>query len=295
MNAVQQPLKNQWFASLNLTLQHSSFGTQLVKTKRIGPLTVQKAFYPEGKDCAHLYLLHPPAGIVSGDELKITLDMQANTHSLVTTPGANRFYRARTDLSIGDPTQTQTTQVNLAAQSRCEHFPLETIVYNQAHGVNNVEVRLQDQSVYCGWDITCLGLPSSSELFTKGLFTQLNTIYCDDILIYHDKVIVEPKNMLQAHCAGLANNTVFGTFLAYASSTNVSDTQRKHLINELRALVIHNKASELISITDIRQLLVIRYLGQHAQQCKHLFVELWKLIRPVYMKKQAQEPRIWFT
>ena len=207
MNAVQQPLKNQWFASLNLVLQHSPFGTQLTKTKRIGPLTVQKAFYPEGQDIAHLYLLHPPAGIVSGDELRITLDIQDKAHSLVTTPGANRFYRARTDLSIGDPKQTQITQVNLAAHSKCEHFPLETIVYNQAQAVNNVEVRLEEQSLYCGWDITCLGLPSSSEYFTKGLFTQLNTLYCDDILIYHDKVSVEPNNKLQEHCAGLANNT----------------------------------------------------------------------------------------
>jgi urease accessory protein len=288
-------VKSQWLASLELQLGHSTYGTQLTRTKRCGPLTIQKAFYPEGKDCAHLYLLHPPAGIVSGDELQVKIDVQQNAHTLVTTPGANRFYRARTDLSIGDPKQTQITQINLEADAKCEHFPQETLVYNQANGVNNVEVKLQNSSVYCGWDITCLGLPSSSEDFSAGRFTQLNTLYRDDILIYHDKVLIEPESNIQHHAAGLAGNTVFGTFLAYAPSDQISDTQRSKLIEQLRKVVAQHDANNLISITDIRQLLVMRYLGQQAHQCKDLFIELWKLVRPLYINKQGIQPRIWFT
>jgi urease accessory protein len=288
-------VKSQWLASLELQLGHSSYGTQLTKTKRCGPLSIQKAFYPEGRDCAHLYLLHPPAGIVSGDELRVNIDVLQNAHALVTTPGANRFYRARTDLSIGDPKQTQITQINLSEDAKCEHFPLETLVYNQANGVNNVEVRLQKSSIYCGWDMTCLGLPSSNEHFTAGRFTQLNTLYRDDILIYHDKVLIEPQSNIQHHAAGLASNTVFGTFLAYAPSERVSNEQRSQLIEQLRELVEQHSASALISITDIRQLLVTRYLGQQAHQCKDLFIELWKLVRPVYIEKQGIQPRIWFT
>jgi urease accessory protein len=288
-------VKSQWLASLELQLGHSPYGTQLTKTKRCGPLTIQKAFYPEGRDCAHLYLLHPPAGIVSGDELRVKINVQQNAHTLVTTPGANRFYRARTDLSIGDPKQTQITQICLEADAKCEHFPQETLVYNQANGANNVEVKLQNSSVYCGWDITCLGLPSSSEDFSAGRFTQLNTLYRDDILIYHDKVLIEPESNIQHHAAGLAGNTVFGTFLAYAPSDQVSDTQRAQLIEQLREVVTQHDANTLISITDIRQLLVMRYLGQQAHQCKDLFIELWKLVRPLYIEKQGIQPRIWFT
>ncbi len=293
--AALDTVKSRWLASLALQLGHSAYGTQLTKTKRCGPLTIQKAFYPEGRDCAHLYLLHPPAGIVSGDELHISIDVQQNAHTLVTTPGANRFYRARTDLSIGDPKQTQMTQISLEAGAKCEHFPLETLVYNQANGVNNVEVRLHASSVYCGWDMTCLGLPSSNENFTGGRFTQLNTLYRDDILIYHDKILIEPESNIQHHAAGLAGNTVFGTFLAYAPSDQVSNEQRAQLIAQLRAVIEEHNASSLVSITDIRQLLVMRYLGHQAHQCKHLFIELWKLVRPAYIEKQGVQPRIWFT
>ena len=293
--ATLEVVKSQWLASLDLQLGHGENGTQLTKTKRFGPLTVQKAFYPEGRDCAHLYLLHPPAGIVSGDELTVAIDVQQNAHTLVTTPGANRFYRARTDLSIGDPKQSQVTLITLASEAKCEHFPLETIVYNGANGVNNVQVRLHESSVYCGWDMTCLGLPSSSENFSHGRFTQLNTLYLDEKLIYHDRVLIESDSNIQHHAAGLAGNTVFGTFLAYAPSEQVSDEKRTQLIEQLREVVEQHSASSLISITDIRQMLVMRYLGQQAHQCKTLFIELWKLVRPLYIEKQGVQPRIWFT
>ena len=103
---IQHPTKaskNTWLANLALEFSFTANGTQLTKTMRNGPLSVQKAFYPEGTDCAHIYLLHPPAGIVSGDELRINITVNSQAHTLITTPGANRFYRARVDENIGDP------------------------------------------------------------------------------------------------------------------------------------------------------------------------------------------------
>ena len=146
--------KNSWFASLSLEFTLTPNGTQLTRTERNGPLTVQKAFYPEGRDCAHIYLLHPPAGIVSGDELRIQIQVNEKSHSLVTTPGASRFYRAREDITIGDSKQIQHCEFFIKSMARCEHFPLETIVYEGADGFNTVDVHLQNDSDYLGWDIT---------------------------------------------------------------------------------------------------------------------------------------------
>ncbi len=64
IEAVLDRVKSRWLASLALQLGHSAYGTQLTKTKRCGPLPIQHAFYPEGRDSAHLYLLHPPARLV---------------------------------------------------------------------------------------------------------------------------------------------------------------------------------------------------------------------------------------
>jgi urease accessory protein len=288
-------VKNQWLAQLNLEFSLTDYGSQLTKTERLGPLSVQKAFYPEGKDCAHIYLLHPPAGIVSGDQLRVSITNHPGAHSLITTPGGNRFYRAREDLNIGDTKQLQITTLNLKSQSKCENFPLETIVYNGADGFNKVDIHMHSDSVYLGWDITCLGLPSSKQPFEKGAYTQLNRVFCENKLIYHDRIHISAENQLLIHSAGLDNNSVFATFLVYAPIRLIDKAQRQSLVNECRETIINANAQNLLSITDINGLLVIRYLGTQAAQCKQLFISLWQVIRPIVLDKTGLQPRIWHT
>ncbi|WP_413701391.1 urease accessory protein UreD [Psychromonas sp. KJ10-10] len=288
-------VKSRWLAHLNLELSLTDYGTQLTKTQRLGPLSVQKAFYPEGKDCAHIYLLHPPAGIVSGDELRISITNKAGAHSLITTPGGNRFYRAREDLNIGDTKQTQVTTINLEKHAKCENFPLETIVYNGADGFNQVDIHIQENSAYLGWDITCLGLPSSGQAFDKGAYTQLNRVFCKEKLIYHDRILISAENQLLNESAGLDNNSVFATFLAYAPEQLNDKEQRKTLVEDLREKISAVEAQSLLSITDIDGLLVIRYLGSQVAQCKQLFIILWQVLRPIILDKTGLQPRIWHT
>jgi urease accessory protein len=284
----------QWLANLALDFTHTALGTQLHRTRRNGPLSVQKAFYPEGRDCAHIYLLHPPAGIVSGDELHIEINLDKNAHALITTPGANRFYRARTNANIGVSKQVQVTKLNVKTHAKCENFPQETIVYNGADGFNTVDVHLADTSVYLGWDITCMGLPSSAQLFTQGQYSQLNRLYVNNTLQYHDRIAITEENKLLHHVSGLASNSVFGTFLIHAPQM-LPLSRRKSLLEQLRTIIENNQAQKHISITDIDGLLVIRYLGHHAEQCKKHFQLIWQVVRPLTVKKQATKPRIWYT
>ncbi|WP_158971466.1 urease accessory protein UreD [Paraglaciecola sp. L3A3] len=293
-------LKREWLAKLALTFSYSVHGTQLARTQRVGPLTIQKAFYPEGRDCAHVYLLHPPAGIVSGDTLHVDVNLEPKAHVLVTTPGANRFYRAREDASIGTPVQKQITHVYLPSEAKCEHFPLETIVYEGAEGVNQVVVNLAADSTYLGWDITCLGLPSAAQLFLSGTFSQLNQVYCDNKLIFHDRIKVSPEpckgnEQVQQHVVGLAGNSVFATLLAYASAELVNQKTQTELIQQLRETITQQNLQNQVSVTHINQLIIVRYLGHHAEQCKQIFILLWQQLRPLYMQKQGIVPRIWHT
>jgi urease accessory protein len=294
-NSLYSDVKSrQWIASLGLDFNTTAAGTQLHRTRRNGPLSVQKAFYPEGKDCAHIYLLHPPAGIVSGDELHVDINLEESAHTLITTPGANRFYRSRDDENIGISKQVQVTTLNIEAQAKCENFPQETIVYSGADGFNTVDVHLTDTSVYLGWDITCMGLPRSEQLFSQGQYTQLNRVYVDDMLQYHDRIAITSDNKILHHISGLAGYSVFGTFLVYAPQALAQST-RKLLIEEMRTLIDNSQAKKYISITDIDSLLVIRYIGHQAEHCKKLFQLLWQLIRPLTVNKKAAKPRVWHT
>lgn len=287
----REPVNSTWIANLSLEFAFSAHGSQLTKTKRSGPLSVQKAFYPEGRDCAHVYLLHPPAGIVSGDQLHIDIRVKPQAHCLVTTPGANRFYRAREDRDIGDSKQIQVTNIAVEKEAKCENFPLETIVYEGADGFNTVDIHLTDSSCYLGWDITSLGLPSSGERFNLGRYTQLNRIYCNGSLIFHDRIAINPENKLQNHIAGLNNCNVFATFIAYKATI----PNKASILEILRTDIDDKEAAEKLSVTCIRDLIIIRYLGEQAEECKILFTSLWQLLRPIYLDKKGIMPRIWHT
>ena len=82
-----------WLGRLDLGFEVRAGRTVLAHKRQVGPLTVQRPFYPEGNSC-QLYLLHPPGGLVGGDRIEIRLDVAAGASVLVTTPGAAKFYRS---------------------------------------------------------------------------------------------------------------------------------------------------------------------------------------------------------
>ena len=67
MDAATQTLRRTqgWQASLHLGFRPQARRTVLAERRRLGPLAVQRPFYPEG-GIRRVYLLHPPGGVVGG-------------------------------------------------------------------------------------------------------------------------------------------------------------------------------------------------------------------------------------
>ena len=74
-----------WQARLRLGFAHGGSRTVLRERTHEGPLYVQRPFYPEGGVC-HVYILHPPAGMVGGDQLVTDIDVAGGASALITTP-----------------------------------------------------------------------------------------------------------------------------------------------------------------------------------------------------------------
>ena len=128
-----------------------------------------------------------------------------------------------------------------------------------------------------------------------GRFTQLTRVFRLEKLVYHDRIAINPDNGLFDSVAGLAGQSVFGSFLIYAPEQVLVEKKRRELLNDFRQKLIELNAAQYVSITDINGLLVARYLGSHSEQCKSLFMELWRLARPLVCNKPIKQPRIWFT
>src|SRR5690606_31650704 len=93
-SGIAQSWRKNWRATLDLHFSCAGERTVLVRKKHFGPLSVQKALYPEGVEVCHAVLLHRPGGLAAGDDLRIDVDVGSRAHVLLTTPGATKWYKA---------------------------------------------------------------------------------------------------------------------------------------------------------------------------------------------------------
>ena len=108
-----------------------------------------------------MYLVHPPGGVVGGDELRIDVQVDAGAHALITTPAATKFYRC-------DGRHSSQTQELRAAGATLEWLPQENIFYRGADVRTATRVHVDADSRFIGWEINCLGLPARGEHFDAG-------------------------------------------------------------------------------------------------------------------------------
>jgi len=282
----------QWQASLALLLCNSKRGTILKQCRHHGPLYLQKPFYPEGKHCAHLYLLHPPGGLVSGDTLTISVHLTDGAQALITTPGAARVYHARQQ----HPTQQQIVTLNLDKGAAVEWFPMETIIYNGAHAALTTTIELDDNSHFIGWEITCLGLPASGKQFTQGQFTQHLRINRHGMPLLIERFCYNAENPLIFNAAvAMQKRSATGIFIAGPFSHQTTSDEIQACLNMLRTTINTAKLDHVIAITWVNHFCIARYLGDSANQARDAFTLLWEILRPQLLKRKACAPRIWLT
>jgi urease accessory protein len=163
--------KKGWQATLDLHFQHRGGKTVLTSARHVGPLTVQRPFYPEDDTC-HLYLLHPPGGIVGGDELTIRAALDSGCHTLITMPGASKFYR-----SSGAQAHLH-QRLTLAERSTLEWLPQDAIFFPApapAYRLSSLP-----SSTLLAWDLLCLGRPVIGETFSHGALSNRLEVWVDD-------------------------------------------------------------------------------------------------------------------
>lgn len=280
MRLAEQVHLSGWRAGLALGFERQGGKTVLASRRHEGPLTVQKALYPEGDGVCHAIIVHPPAGIAGGDELEIEARAGASAHALLTTPGASRWYRtagawARQSLAFE------------AASSAClEWLPQETIVYDGALADLSTEVRLAAGARFVGWELLCLGRTGSGERFTRGECRVHISVSREGRLLWRERGRIEAGGRLMNAPAGLSGRTVCGTL--YAAAADIGPEQ----VAACRAVA---PAAGEAAVTLLPGLLLARYLGDSSEAAKRHFVELWRRLRPALAGREGREPRIWRT
>lgn len=265
-----------WHGRIELEFQAGPGRTALRRRRREGPLMVQRPLYPEGDAC-HIYLLHPPGGVVGGDLLDTTVQVGPDAHVLITNPGATQFYR-----SAGREAR-QTQRLSVQAGASLEWLPQENIAFSGTHARSTTTVALESGARFIGWEMLCMGRPSSREIFHQGHFRQGFEIRMDGRPLLLDRLHLTARQSGPACMGGQP-----------VSATLVATPANPETLECVRALETGPIAGMLGS-TLLDQTLVVRYLGPETEEAKMLFSRIWETMRPAVIGRAPHPPRIWKT
>ncbi len=275
--ATAQNTSDSWQARLHLDFKAAVHKTVLSGIRRAGPLSVQRAFYPEGNVC-HIYLLHPPGGVVGGDRLDININVQSQSHALLTTPGATKFYRSQGGTAV------LKQHFTVADDAVFEWLPQENIFFPGARLNSELTLNLAARAKAAVWEIQCLGRPVINEVFSSGILDSHWKILRDGKPVFIERLQVD-KDSLNV-LSNLAGNPVTGTFLITGATRSLLESARE---------VSAADPCESLAMTLIDDLLVVRYLGGSTETARNCFTRIWQHTRESCMGKSAMLPRIWNT
>ncbi|MEN3294626.1 MAG: urease accessory protein [Burkholderiales bacterium] len=273
-----------WQARLSLGFADDAGTSRLVERSHYGPLRIQKPLYPEGGEVCHAIVVHPPGGVVGGDELTIAASARSDAKALITTPGAAKWYKANGFASRQD------VHLEVAANASLEWLPQETIFFNAAHVRLNHTVSLAADAAYIGSEILCFGRTASGESFTAGRVEQRTSIRRGGKLIWFEQGALSAAGPSMTGPLGLAGKTVCATLLAVGKPLPAA------VVNAIREDAAGVVASgDLFGATQLKSICVVRYLGNSSETAKQLMTRAWKLLRPQLTGREAVVPRIWNT
>ena len=278
---IEKFLDAEWRARLDLELSKSNNRTILSHQKHHGPLQVQKPFYPERNGTCHVYILHPPGGVVGGDHLNIYVDVNSNAHALITTPAAGKFYR-----SVG-PVAKLEQNIKVASKGVLEWFPSENIIFSGARAQIQTKVELAHDSHFIGWEISCLGRPASDEIFSQGELDQRFEVWRDGIPLRIERISLKGGDPALNAKWGLLGFPVIGSMVCV--------TDKTELVDSLRNITNVSIEKELFSATQTDGIILCYYLGNSVERARSCFINVWKILRQEVIHREAVEPRIWIT
>jgi len=274
-----------WLGHLSLHYRVQQ-GRTVALDRHQGPLRVLQRLYPEGDAICHHVLVHPPGGLVGGDELLLDVQLDSGSHALITTPGATRYYR-----SEGLPA-TQRVNLRLAAGTRLEWLPMETIAYPGCDGANQVTLDLQPGAEMMGWDLLALGLPASNAPFESGCFTQ--QLHWPGVWLERARIDARDHLLLNS-ALGLAGHRVLGT-LWWASGSALAREQRQVMLDGARDAAAASLLAATAGCTSPDdRLVLLRVLAHRVEPAMALLQAVRATWRAAHWGLQAQAPRLWRT
>ena len=268
-----------WQARLHLGFAHDGSRTVLQERTHEGPLYVQRPFYPEGGAC-HVYILHPPAGMVGGDRLVTDVDVAGGAAALITTPASAKIYRS------AGPVAAVHQKLTVEDGGVLEWLPQDTILFGGSSTAIHTEILLEKSARFMGWELLTLGRPRSGDHYRAGNLVARTRISVAGAPRLIERQLWRAGDAVLEAPWGLGGKRVVAAFYVYPAPSSLLQSAREF---------IANGGCECSAATLLDDLLVMRALGNDATAMRETVAAIWSQLRKNVLGRPGCAPRIWAT
>lgn len=267
-----------WLGKLDLTFSLREKRSVLTKKCHSGPFFVQKSFYSDHDNYTpHVYLLHPPGGLVGGDQLMLSVQLEPNSTALITTPGSNKFYRTNGKHVL------QKFVFNLSHNSILEWLPQSSIFFPKAKAKISTIFKISQGARIVVFDmLSFINFGEKIKFYPEEIdsFLHISLPYSIGL---RDRLKIDALDFFNK----LSGFRIVASLFAVPSD--------KMLLKQVCEIIKPIKNIQIGGVTLLDELLVVRLLGNDNQKIRTLLYHIWSIIRPIIIGKKAVMPRIWFT
>lgn len=267
-----------WIGKLELNFALKQGRSILVKNNHFGPFLVQKCFYPKYENTTpHVYLIHPPGGLVGGDKLILNVQLEPGSTALLTTPGSSKFYSTNGLYAV------QECVFTLKKNSILEWIPQSSIFYPKTKAkIKNIFI-LEEGAKIIFFEMLCFqnicvknfDTPESVDIFLNFSLPQFIGL--------RDRFRVNTLDYF---------NTLNGFQISASFFAAPVD---EVILKKVRKLVKSISGIQIGGATLLDTLLVVRLLGNDNYKLSQLLCSIWSITRFSIIGKKVIIPRIWLT
>lgn len=261
--------------------------TVLNVVEQATPLKVIRAFeQPSGAALVHLHNIS--GGILGGDSLEYTIDLDPHTEVQLTTTSATRVYRRRE----GAPSAIQCTEINVGSGALLEIVPDPVIPFAHSMYRQETHINLADGAGLFWWETIAPGRTARAELFEYDQLELVTSICAGERPIALENARLEPALRPLSSPARLGTYRYFCTL--YICKVGVEPSQWLTLEAQLRALAgeLSERNETLWGVsTLVAHGLAIRGLSMTGRPLSAGLVTFWQAAKQALYGREAVLPR----